>query len=285
VNFNPLIKLDGYYLLSDYLEIPNLRARSKEALWSFVYGRKSSTNKRMAPQVIYALLSIVFSTSLLLYVYSALYTWATSTYALAGLIGFMMFSTYTLRRTASESVAGIRALVSRAAIKKYRNAGIAVVILLIALLGRWELKIPAEFKVIARSEITVRPETKGVVVEMLVREGAFVKTGDVLARLRDFDKQQRISELSGELQKKRNELALLVAGARPEEIDGKRKLIETKQVELLNARRNQEQRNQLEQTLERRKSELHESWLRQKASCGLCWPAAVRNGFEKSRPK
>src|SRR5438876_4645507 len=27
-NFNPLIKLDGYYLLSDYLEIPNLRRRS-----------------------------------------------------------------------------------------------------------------------------------------------------------------------------------------------------------------------------------------------------------------
>lgn len=28
VNFNPLVKLDGYYLLSDYLEIPNLRRRS-----------------------------------------------------------------------------------------------------------------------------------------------------------------------------------------------------------------------------------------------------------------
>jgi multidrug resistance efflux pump len=28
MNFNPLIKLDGYYLLSDYLELPNLRRRS-----------------------------------------------------------------------------------------------------------------------------------------------------------------------------------------------------------------------------------------------------------------
>jgi putative peptide zinc metalloprotease protein len=27
-NFNPLIKLDGYYMLSDYLEIPNLRRRA-----------------------------------------------------------------------------------------------------------------------------------------------------------------------------------------------------------------------------------------------------------------
>src|SRR5436190_10095829 len=31
VNFNPLIKLDGYYMLSDYLEIPNLRNRSTAA--------------------------------------------------------------------------------------------------------------------------------------------------------------------------------------------------------------------------------------------------------------
>src|SRR5262249_35761998 len=29
-NFNPLIKLDGYYLVSDALEIPNLMARSHE---------------------------------------------------------------------------------------------------------------------------------------------------------------------------------------------------------------------------------------------------------------
>src|SRR5439155_2123288 len=31
-NFNPLLKLDGYYLLSDWVEIPNLRQRS----WAFV---------------------------------------------------------------------------------------------------------------------------------------------------------------------------------------------------------------------------------------------------------
>src|SRR5439155_17110581 len=28
VDFNPFVKLDGYYLLSDYLEVPNLRRRS-----------------------------------------------------------------------------------------------------------------------------------------------------------------------------------------------------------------------------------------------------------------
>jgi len=33
-NFNPLIKLDGYYLLSDWMEIPNLRQRSLDCAMS-----------------------------------------------------------------------------------------------------------------------------------------------------------------------------------------------------------------------------------------------------------
>ena len=36
LNFNPLIKLDGYYLLSDYLELPNLRRRSFRYVGSLV---------------------------------------------------------------------------------------------------------------------------------------------------------------------------------------------------------------------------------------------------------
>ena len=41
-NLNPLIKLDGYYLLSDWLEIPNLRARAFAYLRSRVGDRKST---------------------------------------------------------------------------------------------------------------------------------------------------------------------------------------------------------------------------------------------------
>ena len=148
---------------------------------------------------------MVFSTTLLIYVYSALYTWATSSFAFAGLVGFAMFSTYTLRRTAVESIAGLRAVATRAALRKYRNLTILAGAVVIAFVGRWELKIPAEFKVFARNEIVVRTETEGIIVEMLVREGSRVSKGDVLARLRDFEKQQKISELAGNLEAKRSE--------------------------------------------------------------------------------
>jgi putative peptide zinc metalloprotease protein len=258
VNFNPLIKLDGYYMLSDYLEIPNLRTKAIQSLWSWV-ARKHAVLRPWRDeraQLIYGTASIAFSTSLLIYVYSSLYSWATSRFAFAGLVGFAMFSTYTLRRTAVDSVSGLRAVATRATFRKYRNLTILAAGFAVAFGGHWELKIPAEFKVLARNERQVRTETEGIIVEMLVREGSRVSKGDVLARLRDFDKQQKISDARGSLEAKRSELALLRAGARPEELDRKEKLVETKRVELSNARRNQEQRNQLTQTLERKRSEL-----------------------------
>src|SRR6266571_1217455 len=194
VNFNPLIKLDGYYMLSDYLEIPNLRIKAIASVWNWVGGRNPSDKpwKEARAQFIYGIASIAFSTTLLIYVYSALYSWTTARFAFAGLVGFAMFSTYTLRRTAVESIAGLRAVATRVAIRKYRNAGIGLAAVLVAFAGHWELKIPAEFKVVARNELTVRTETEGIIVELLVHEGSRVSKGEVLARLRDFDKQQKL---------------------------------------------------------------------------------------------
>jgi putative peptide zinc metalloprotease protein len=255
-NFNPLIKLDGYYMLSDYLEIPNLRVKAMRTLWSWVSGKNKSAWTEARAQLLYGMASIVFSTTLLIYVYSSLYTWATSRFAFAGLVGFAMFSTYTLKRTAGEYFAGLRAVATRAATRKIRNAGILLTALVVAFAGHWELKIPADFKVIARSEMTVRAETEGVIVEVMVQEGSRVSKGDLLARIRDFEKQQRISELMGMLESKRRELDLLRAGARPEELDRMRRVVATKHIELQNTRRNQEQQAQLAHTLERKRSEL-----------------------------
>jgi putative peptide zinc metalloprotease protein len=41
-NLNPLIKLDGYYLLSDYLDVPNLRRVAFAYLLSRIWGRRYS---------------------------------------------------------------------------------------------------------------------------------------------------------------------------------------------------------------------------------------------------
>jgi putative peptide zinc metalloprotease protein len=103
-NFNPLIKLDGYYMLSDYLEIPNLRSKAFSTLWNWITrNTKRRTFREDRSQLIYGACAFVFSFTLLVTVYTAIYSWATETWATAGLVGFAVFTTVTLRKTAVES--------------------------------------------------------------------------------------------------------------------------------------------------------------------------------------
>ena len=134
-NFNPLIKLDGYYMLSDYLEIPNLRSKAFSSLWNWITrSPKKKSFREERSQLIYGACAVIFSSTLLVAVYTQIFTWSTDNWATAGLVGFAVFSTLTLRRTAIESMSGLKAIASQIAVRKFRNAFIVVGALLISYL-------------------------------------------------------------------------------------------------------------------------------------------------------
>src|SRR5437016_12930046 len=72
-NLNPLIKLDGYYLLSDLLDVPNLRHRAVGFLRNrlrWLLGMEAQPEDRISPRerrifVWYGLLAWTYSTALL----------------------------------------------------------------------------------------------------------------------------------------------------------------------------------------------------------------------------
>lgn len=76
LNFNPLIKLDGYYLLSDYLDIPNLRRKSFRYVGNLVrslFGLASPVSpapsrRERRVYLAYGLTAMAGSTVLLVYV-------------------------------------------------------------------------------------------------------------------------------------------------------------------------------------------------------------------------
>src|SRR5882762_6349749 len=76
LNFNPFIKLDGYYLLSDYLEIPNLRRKSFRYVGQLIkrlFGFAPPATEEVSPRtrriyLMYGLIATVCSFSLLAYV-------------------------------------------------------------------------------------------------------------------------------------------------------------------------------------------------------------------------
>src|SRR4030095_14687509 len=122
-NFNPLIKLDGYYMLSDFLEIPNLRSKALRSLWDWLAGNGKSrwTMQEKRAQIIYGAASFVFSTTLLVYVYSRLFTWVTTKYQLAGLVVFGVFANFTLRKAMVEPLEGVKGVATRVSMERYRN--------------------------------------------------------------------------------------------------------------------------------------------------------------------
>lgn len=250
-NFNPLIKLDGYYMLSDFLEVPNLRAKALQTFWDWLAGNGKArwTHREKRAQLVYGLASMAFSTTLLWYVYSALYTWATTTYALAGLVVFGIFANFTLRKALIEPMESVKALAGRPSIKRYRTLAIIFVLLILSFFVRWELKIPAHFKIVAQEELVVRAGTDGVLTEILVQEGDRVHKGQVVARQVDFDKQDKLRDTYGYLQEQKHALEDLRKGTRPELIEEQERTIARQRVELGNVYKYEEQRKQLQENL------------------------------------
>jgi len=67
VNLNPLLRLDGYYLLSDGLGIPNLRSRAFRYLWARLRGAEAEAPGRFERVVflLYAPAALLFSAGLI----------------------------------------------------------------------------------------------------------------------------------------------------------------------------------------------------------------------------
>jgi putative peptide zinc metalloprotease protein len=101
-NANPLLRYDGYYILADYLEIPNLAQRSKDYLY-FLVRRYIFGVERIHPQpqttaekrwlVIYGLASgvyrIVVSVTIMFYVADKLFI-VGALMALGGIVGWVL---------------------------------------------------------------------------------------------------------------------------------------------------------------------------------------------------
>ena len=255
VNFNPLIKLDGYYMLSDFLEVPNLRGKALRSLWDWIAGngKSSWSNREKRAQLAYGAASAVFSISLLVYVYSSLYTWATSKYALTGLVVFCMFANITLRKALVEPIEGVKAVAARASVKRYRNIAILAAALILTIVVPWELKVSAPFKILPSEESVVTAETQGVVIEIKVKEGDIVHKGQLLARVSDFERNDLAQTYFGQLQTEKEQLKVMRNGTRLEDIAVQEALIKSKNVELDNVYRNKSQRAQLKASLDEKK--------------------------------
>ena len=231
LNFNPLLKLDGYYLLSDWLDIPNLRRRSYAYIGTAIkrlFGARTGggeTPRERRIFLLYGLVASAFSFTALGYLAAKL-----GNYLIAhnqGLAGLALISTLFIakirrrfRRLFPELKGRFQPV--RATLASLKRPIVALTLLGAALaaafFGRMDLKVTGPFQILPLHNADVRAEVDGIVEEIAVDEGDLVQQGDLIARLSDRDNAAALQQTEAQIKQARARLKMLEAGPTEEEI-------------------------------------------------------------------
>jgi putative peptide zinc metalloprotease protein len=232
-NLNPLIKLDGYYLLSDYLEIPNLRQRSVGYLKMLVKQRRRWSATMMQVKdvsirdrriyLVYGLLATVYSTWLLGLIALHFASFLVGRYRGAGFVVFIAFLGLVFQHRIKLALSSLRArfLPSSAAPARPKRLALITGLGIFAaalFIVPAELKVSGEFRILPGEHTDVRAHVAGTIEDVYVDEGSVVRPGDVLARLADRDFQADLGQVDAEIRGRTARLKMLRAGPTPQEV-------------------------------------------------------------------
>jgi len=213
-NYNPLIKLDGYYLLTEIIEVPNLKEEStaytsalvKKYLWRLPIPVPYVPKKRRPWYVLYAVASGMYSYSLLAFFarfvgnvfHNLSPTWA---FIPAWLVGFRLFKSriQTLVKFMKTVYLDKRDRV-RAWFTLPRRivAGVAVAFLLAF---PWAHDSVSGRFIVEPSQIAnVRASVPGTVVAVDADEGATISAGQPLFTLRNLQLESEAGRVAADFQ-------------------------------------------------------------------------------------
>jgi multidrug efflux pump subunit AcrA (membrane-fusion protein) len=255
-NFNPLIKLDGYYLLSDWLEVPNLRKRSFDYTmgrlrWLLWGAARPHAQPRGRFLLGFGLTSWVYSLTFLLLMLVAIRHWLSDSLGLLGLpvicvLGFVSFRGLLGGLFQEEFLTMLWRRHLRTAVWGTSLAALVGVSLLVP----WTDRASGEFEVRARTHVELRAPVAGFLRTVQFDEGQTVSQGCEIARLGIPDLASRITRKEAELREAEAELRLLQAGPRAEEIAQQQRRVDAARAWRDVAERNlQRQQDVLEQEL------------------------------------
>jgi putative peptide zinc metalloprotease protein len=221
-NFNPLLKLDGYYLLSDWLEIPNLRQRS----WDHVAGQlrwllwgapRPAREPRGKFLLAYGLASWLFSMTYLVLMLVVFYHLLGSRLghvgaACTGLLGLATVPGMFRGLGGGEVSKMIRQRRKRTLVWLSLLAGVAAALVFVEVEDR--AGGPVQVRGVVRVE--VRAPAAGFLKEICYDEGERVSAGALLVRLEVPDLDSRLARKEAEVRESQARLRMLEEGPRKE---------------------------------------------------------------------
>ncbi|MDB5348443.1 MAG: Zn-dependent protease [Schlesneria sp.] len=207
-NANPLMRLDGYYILSDFLEIPNLRPKADRLLQEYIERLLLGTEPRPDPSmpqtgrhwfVLFAIASTLYGWVVLFGILTFLYTvlkpyelqsigQTLAALSVAAIVGKLTRSTY-LMITAQ-----------RAKPVKKRRLAISLTIVTVICIAIATIPVPwfgsAAFTIEPKDVQNIYTKVPGHLIELPVQAGDRVVKGQLLAILSDPILEDRVRKLN-----------------------------------------------------------------------------------------
>jgi len=207
-NANPLIPLDGYYALTDYLEVPNLRHRAfahltwwiKRHVLRLAIPEPAVDDRERRILLTYSVLATLYIGLLLFFILARVYRFLGRTTGIVGVVALTVAVAALLRPAVVQWANGIAMAVRqhRAAWKERRiartAAGVALGVVLVGLLVPWPVVVTGSFTVEPERFYALAAPDSAVVAQVYATEGITVPAGAPLVRLRSFGlEMERIS--------------------------------------------------------------------------------------------
>jgi multidrug resistance efflux pump len=231
-NFNPLLKLDGYYLLSDWMEIPNLRRRSLEHLqghvrWLLWGSARPEHEPRGRFLFGFGLATWLYSLVFLALTIFFLWRWWKVDWGPIGVVLLVLLGSYSLRTLFRGFSAGefMNMIAQRRGRVRSWFMGLGGLAALCGLV-RIEDRASGPFRLRSSTRAELRAPVAGFVREIYVDEGVPVARGTPIVRLEDPDRVSRLTQKCAERREVLARLRLLEEGPRREERDEQRRRVE-----------------------------------------------------------
>jgi putative peptide zinc metalloprotease protein len=172
-NLNPLIKLDGYYLLSDWLGLPNLRQRAVGYLansFKRVFGLTTAAAEQVSRRerrifLLYGLLAWTYSTWLLGFIAWRFFGYATQRYEAWGFAVFTILLAQVFHNPLKKCVAwpfGRLESMKKWGKRAIRLAVLAAIVAALFLV-RTDLRVSGQFYILPLHNCDVRAEVEGII--------------------------------------------------------------------------------------------------------------------------
>jgi putative peptide zinc metalloprotease protein len=207
-NANPLMRYDGYYMLSDYLEIPNLRQKASR-MFRDLFARcclgVEPPHDPFMPSgprhwfAIYAVATTVYQFVILLGVTLFLYT-VLKPYRLQSL--GITLAAVSLATTCGALLFGLWKLVTMPRQEPLSKVRVSATLGIVAIMIIAAFRIPvpwyaeAPFTVESTNPTTVYAAVPGVLVEVFKQPGENVVRGELIARLRNDELEEKVRSLA-----------------------------------------------------------------------------------------